>query len=385
MTEYACILFWGGLLVLGFTFLGYPLVLSVFARISQRPPAISSGSVPVPKVSIVLVVRNESDRIESRIANLLESNFPADSLRVLVVSDGSTDATVEKALKYGDCRVEVEVIEQGSGKSTGLNRGLARAIDEIVVFADARQRFTPDTIPMLVKPLMDRSFGACSGRLIIESAASSTGSGVGDYWALESRLRSDEAKLDSCIGCTGAVYAIRRECFSPIPEDTLLDDVLIPMQVVLAGKRVWYEPDAMAFDPQSLEPARESVRKERTLAGNFQLLFRYPGWLLPWRNRLWWALICHKYLRLLGVPLMGLILVSNLLLLSKGVYQMLFAGQACFYLFAVLGLLGVSKNRLFSLPASFVFLNWMTVRGLIHYLTADPKSGWKTVPKQAHP
>lgn len=137
-----------------------------------------------------------------------------------------------------------------------------------------------------------------------------------------------------------------------------------------------FDPEARAFDPQTLEPERERIRKRRTLAGNFQMLFRYPGWLLPWRNRLWWQLIAHKYLRLAAPFLLALLFASNAALRDEPLYRALFIGQCGFYLAALLGL-ALPRLRLVSLPAAFVFLNWMTLAGLWHYLRGTRQPGWQ--------
>jgi cellulose synthase/poly-beta-1,6-N-acetylglucosamine synthase-like glycosyltransferase len=222
--------------------------------------------------------------------------------------------------------------------------------------------------------------------LMIETAATSVGGGVDAYWRLEKLIRAAESKVDSSIGCTGAVYAIRRNLFHPIPADTLLDDVVIPMQIALQNYRIAFEPGAIAFDPQSLEPERERIRKQRTLAGNFQMLFRNAGWLLPWRNRLWWQLISHKYFRL-GGPLFLLVLfVSNVMLIEKPFYRYLLIGQCLFYLFALCGtLFKARKFFCFSAPAGFVFLNLMTIRGFFYFIGGGFQTGWRTTDQVLNP
>jgi len=247
------------------------------------------------------------------------------------------------------------------------------------VFADARQDFAQDTISRLVSNFSDPQVGAVSGSLSIDPSKSSIGEGVDAYWKLEKQLRADESRLDSCVGCTGAVYAIRRELFEPIPGDTLLDDVVIPMRISLKKHRVIFDASAIAYDPQTLEPESEKIRKKRTLAGNFQMLFRYPGWLLPWRNRLWWQLISHKYLRIVSPAFLVLVLASNALLVSSPFYLLVLVLQGLFYLLAFVGMaLPSLENRLFSFPAGFLFLNIMAVRGLAYYLRPQGGQGWES-------
>lgn len=373
-------LFWTGLAVSSYTFLGYPVLVSGLGRLSRRPLAKDLLADP-PTVTVVLCVYNEQDRIQSRLQNLLASAYPPEKLEILIVSDGSTDDTVARVDALAHSGIAILPEKTRSGKAHALNVGVAAARGELVVFADARQRFSPETIPQLARHFQDSRVGAVSGALEIDPAASSIGGGVDAYWRLEKFIRSAESRWDSAIGCTGAVYAIRRRLFAAIPDDTILDDVVIPMQIATHGWRVLFDPAAQAFDPQPLEPHRERIRKRRTLAGNFQMLLRYPGWLLPWRNRLWWQLISHKYLRLLAPFLLLSVLLTNGVLLEGSLYRFLFLGQALFYGCAFTGLVFPSwRTACFSLPAGFVFLNWMTMVGLWHYVRGAHRQGWQMIP-----
>jgi cellulose synthase/poly-beta-1,6-N-acetylglucosamine synthase-like glycosyltransferase len=301
-------------------------------------------------------------------------------LRVLVVSDGSTDDTVEVVRSLGESRAHVLALQERSGKAGGINAGLAACDSEIIVFADARQTFAPDAIKRLVSWFGNERYGAVSGELEIAGATSGTGEGVGAYWKLERFLRAKEATSDSCIGCTGAIYAIRRELFAPLPPDTTLDDVVIPMRIAVAGYRVGHDPAAKAFDPQAQEPEVETRRKVRTLAGNFQMLFRQPGWLLPWKNRLWWRLLAHKYLRLLAPVLLLVLLLTSFLLRHQSFYLAALLLQVGFYVLGGLGMVTRLRSKIFSLPAAFVFLNLTVVRAFFSYLCGgDNLSHWKVV------
>jgi len=161
----------------------------------------------------------------------------------------------------------------------------------------------------------------------------------------------------------------------------LLDDVVIPMLIATQGFRVVFEPEAVAFDPQTLEPEREKIRKRRTLAGNYQMLFRNWRWLLPWRNRLWWMLISHKYLRLAAPLFLLLMFAANFFLIEQPVYRALFFGQCLFYFMAICGLIFSTKRLwLFSIPAGFVFLNWMALSGLWHYFRQPSRTAWEKAP-----
>ncbi|MBI5773358.1 MAG: glycosyltransferase family 2 protein [Verrucomicrobia bacterium] len=381
------IIFWGSLFSLCYTFAGYGLGIVLLGKLRRRAVAKAAPAAP-PFVSVVVVAHNEERRIGPRVQNLLAAAYPPGQMEILVVSDGSTDATNARVREISDARVRLLERPERTGKAACLNAGVAAARGEIIVFADARQRFEPETIHHLVSNFSDPRVGAASGNNNIEPSASNVGGGVDIYWRMEKFLRLAECWWDSSIGCTGAIYSIRRKLFTPMPEDTYLDDVVIPMQIALQGHRIVFDPAAKSYDPQQNEPAYENVRKQRTLAGNFQIFFRYPEWLLPWRNRLWWQLLSHKYLRVAAPAFMALLFAANAVLIGDPYYRLLFAGQCAFYGLALIGRAFSSlKLPCFSIPAGFVFLNVMTVKGFWYYLRPPRRGGWNVVrpPEPARP
>lgn len=378
----AMLVFVGSALMLAFTFAGYPVFMQLLASFKPKSaiPQLPQNSWPM--VDCVLVVHNEAQRIASRLKNLLASEYPPERLCVLVVCDGCSDETARLAREAGGTRVTVLEQSPRLGKAAGLNLGVAAAKGEIVVFADARQQFAPDAISWLVRHLMQREVGAVSGNYLLHPPADAVGGGVDVYWRIEKQLRERESRWDSVIGCTGAIYAIRRELFEPLPTDTILDDVVIPMRIALQGWRVDFAPEALAWESVPVGAQREFHRKRRTLAGNFQMLFRYPEWLLPWHNRLWWMLFCHKYLRLFAPAELLLLFIANVwLATASSLWAVLLAGHIIFYVLAVLGvLLPRWQHRLFTLPAGFVFLNAATLAGLWYFLRHGGRSGWDSAP-----
>lgn len=372
---------WVSLGLIVFAHAGYPLLMECMAVLFKGRRWRKASPPVLPEVSVVLVARNEAKRISARLEDLRAQDYPPELVEVILVSDGSTDETVLLARESADLmRLRVIEVTEGRGKSAGLNEGIAQAAGEIVVLTDVRQRFGPGAIRHLVNNFSDASVGAVSGRLeIAPSVAGSPGTGVGLYWKLERRLRLAEARFDSCVGCTGAIYAIRRALFEPIPSDTLLDDLVIPMGVVDRGHRVVYDLEALAFDPQPSDPKTERPRKRRTLAGNFQCLLRHPAWFLPGGSRLWAQAFSHKLLRL-AVPLLLIhVFLRSCLLAGRFPFDLLAVGQIVFYGLAALGLSGgKTKGPLVTVPAGFVFLNWMVCEGLWYYLRGGWRTGWKS-------
>jgi poly-beta-1,6-N-acetyl-D-glucosamine synthase len=326
----AALVFWASCGLLGYTLFGYPAAIFACARWWPRHVQRRGGT---PSVTVVVVVYDEAPRIQARLDNLLGLDYPRECLDILVCSDGSSDATVELALACPDPRVSVLAFERRRGKAAVLNDAVAGARGEIVVFADARQRFERDSLRELVAPFADPHVGAVSGELCFEAApgAGAVGAGVGFYWRYDKLIRRSESMVDSSVGATGAIYAIRRELFEPIPDTTILDDVLIPMRIVRGGYRTWFNPAARAFDRVAHSAAEEFARKVRTIAGTFQLFARNPWLLHPGRNRIWLQTVSHKLLRLLGPLALAAAFVANLFLLASPFHRLTLALQVLLY------------------------------------------------------
>ena len=390
-------LFWISAVVIAYVYVGYPAILAVWAGVATRrgaavpasrvdangrggPVTFAAGRRAIPRylsrlsngrqsndalpgVSIVIAARNEAARLPARIENLLASDYPRHLCQIIVVSDGSTDDTAEALTAYRDVLQLIEI--PCSGKATALNTAVAHAYHPILVFADARQRFAPDAIRRLVSHFADSRIGAVSGELVLDCedaslAQASNGStiadGVGTYWKYEKWLRRREATVGSTLGVTGAIYAMRRWLWQPLPPDTLLDDVLGPMRVVLRGYRVTFDAHARAFDDAAKDAASELRRKVRTLAGNFQLLAHEPRLMVPLVNPVWIQFVSHKLGRLL-VPyaLVAIYISSAVLAADAWWYAAAWGAQTGFYGLAVYGALLDRRGQTATLPRSEVF------------------------------
>jgi len=379
--EFTVNFFWLGVFLLFYAFAGYPLLLrlvNVFPRRHSQEVFVTHG---VPSLSYILVVHNEELRMRTRLRNLSDCTY-AGEREILLVCDGCTDSSAEIARGF-DPGFPLRIFEQSErkGKAAALNLAAERAKGEILIFGDARQRFAPDAVEKLVDRLRrSPSAAAVSGSLEIEPSVEGPAAGIDLYWKLEKWIRNQESILDSVIGCTGAIYAMRCEDYRPLPEDTLIDDVVQPMQALVRGRRILYEPGAVAYDPQPLETRHEKRRKVRTLAGNYQMLFRYPHWLVPRGNRCWWQLISHKYLRLGGPLYLAACFGSSLALApSSPFFRLALAAQILAYLAALAGIRpALRRYRLFSIPAGFVFLQIQSARAFLHYLQLrrDGSGAW---------
>jgi len=331
------IAFWSLFGTVAWCYAGYPLFMVAKARIRPRPTRVASWT---PHVSVVLAVRNEQDRIQARIENLLVQDYPRNLIEVIVVCNGCSDDTedVVRTLQATEGGIQVLVSPAEGGKAEALNRGIAAASGEVIVFGDARQEFEPNVLERLTAWLADPTVGAVSGRLVIAAADDVAVSGVRRYWQLEVALRQAESQTGSVVGATGAIYAIRRSLYEPLPPGTILDDVLTPMRVVLSGLRVVFAPDAVAHDEASPDSRAEFRRKVRTTVGNLQLLKAEPRLLSPLANPILGRYVSHKLLRILApLSLVGMLVAG--FLAASPLYLWLVSAQLAFYALGAVGLL----------------------------------------------
>lgn len=364
-------------LLVGWTYLGYPLAIRLRARLAPRPTRRGEAR---PALAVVIVGHDEAERIGEKVADCLAQDYPAERLRVIVVDDGSTDAMLERAREAGGARIETVRFERRRGKAACLAEVVPTCPEEIVVLADVRQRLARDAVSRLVAALGDPTVGAVGGELVFElDRGNGFGEGLDAYWRYEKSIRRAEAAIHSSVGVSGALYAIRRSLFRPIPANTVLDDVLIPMQVVRAGYRVLFEEGAWAIDRPAESAERERVRKVRTIAGNFQLLAEQPWLLSPRANPLFVQFVSHKVLRLLTpVALAAMLLTSALLAPTHPAWAVVLAAQLAGWGLPALGqrLPALGARRIVRIATAFAALNACVVLGFVAFVRAGPMHLW---------
>lgn len=377
----AAFVFWFSLALIAYTYAGYPLCVAIWAKL--RPNPVRRGEF-LPAVAIVVVAHNEGARIERKIATCLAQDYPADRLRIVVASDGSTDDTCARIKALGHANVEVLAFPTRRGKAACLNDAVATCTEEVVVLTDARQMLNAGAVRSLLENLADPTVGAVSGELmLVRDDMTPFGEGVDAYWRYEKFIRQREGLIHSAPGVTGALYALRRVCFQPIPERTILDDVAIPMQAVRAGYRAVFDGRAHAYDQASKSPAQEQMRKVRTLAGNYQLMAMMPWLLVPGRNPIFLQFVSHKVLRLVAPFAMLALLLANLVLATNGGGYAVFLGlQLLGYALPLAGRVWpvVGAWRLTKLASAFVLLNAYAVLGLRQFLSQRDGHLWQSHP-----
>jgi cellulose synthase/poly-beta-1,6-N-acetylglucosamine synthase-like glycosyltransferase len=357
------VFFWSALLLTVYVYIGYPLALLVWSKIAPRP--VRKRDIE-PAVSLVIAMHNERDNVARRMRNCAELDYPPAKLEVVVSLDAPADGTAELLQFWKSTGVKVVDSAVRAGKAVAVNKGIAAATGEIVVLADARQRFEPGVIRKLVANFADESVGAVSGELVLlDERGAEAADTVGMYWRYEKALRFMESAIHSVPGGTGSIIAIRRELFTPLPPGTVLDDVLTPMRIVLGGRRAVFEPAARAYDAANLNLTLEYARKKRTLMGNYEIFAAMPELLAPWRNPIAWQMASHKAGRLL-VPWCLMALFASNFFLRHGIWWWALAAQIAFYALALAGSRG--RGGVARTAYTFVLLNWAAVAGLYHFL-----------------
>lgn len=272
----------------------YPGAMRLLSRVLPARSRQVHGYQPT--VTVVIATRADEASVRARVDNCLASTYPPELLDVVVAYDRRHGERRPLNNAAWNGRVSFVPGDDPGGKAAALNAGVRAARGDVLVFADTHQAFLDDTIPRLIAALSDPRTGAVSGSLRLPEGTPAL---VARYWQFERRLRRAEARLHSSVGVTGAVYAMRKSLWDPLPPSLLLDDVYTPMRVVLAGYRVGFEEDARAIETRKPNPAQEYGRKVRTQTGVLQLCAWLPAVLLPVRNPIWFQFVFHKLARLL--------------------------------------------------------------------------------------
>lgn len=379
------------ILLLAYTYLGYPILIGLLAASrGEDPPAVTEagakGSAPLspppgstlPMVSVCLPVYNGADYLPAKLDSLLAQDYPPERIEILIYLDGCSDDSerVARAIAASPAaggRVRVVVEARRLGKPTGLNALAPLARGELLLLNDVRQPLSTNAIRALASALGDPRIGCATGNLVLAG-----GAGSGIYWRYENWIRRQESRFRGVVGMTGPIAMIRRSDLQPLPADLILDDVWIPMRLVLGGKRTRFVSAAEAYDA-AFENEREFKRKVRTLAGNYQIFARLPALLSPGKNPLWFETASHKLCRLAAPWWMLALFV--LALAGAGaanpslatVMRVLLVAQVAFYLAAAAGR---RAGKVGSLARTFVVLNSAALLGLWRHLTGRQRVTW---------
>jgi cellulose synthase/poly-beta-1,6-N-acetylglucosamine synthase-like glycosyltransferase len=314
--------FWLSLLGVFYTYLGYPVLIWLLAKLRPRPWNWRPVS---PSVSIVLAVHNGAALLPRKIQHLLELDYP-NLQEIILVSDGSTDGTAEILAQQQLPRLIPIILSEHGGKAVAVNVGMNRATAEVILFVDIRPEIAPGAIQQLVGNFADPSVGCVAGELILRRNSHDHASAAVSslYWRYEKWIRSNESTFGSPVGVYGGFYAVRRNCAVPQPAGMILDDMFQPLSIIRQGYRSVLDPRAFVYDSWPEEIEKEFHRKVRTLAGNFQL-FQLAPWTLTLKNPVLFQLLSHKVTRLTAPYAMILLLASTLALSAASPFYAIFA------------------------------------------------------------
>ncbi len=365
-------LFWFFLGTVIYTFLGYPILVTILTRIRERPVAQANIT---PEVTLLIPAYNEEQVIPDKIENSLKLDYPADQLHIVVVADGSDDGTVEIANGYET--VSVYAIPDRRGKAAAVNRVVPFLKGEIIVITDANAMLDRGSLRAIARNFADPEVAGVAGEKRV------LGGGEGLYWRYESYLKRCDSKLSSVMGACGELFAFRKGVFQATAEDAIIEDFVFSMRVVGEGWRVVYEPEAIASELPALSIAADWERRTRIAAGGFQAIVRLPQLLDPRKGRVAWQYISHRVLRWAITPfLLPSLLIINFLLMSKRIYRLLFVGQIVFYASGLLGYIGLSKERrigIFYAIFYFCLANLAALAGFWRYVTGRQSVTWQKV------
>jgi cellulose synthase/poly-beta-1,6-N-acetylglucosamine synthase-like glycosyltransferase len=364
-----------------YTYIGFPMVVAVKAFF--LPKAHAADEEHQPSVTVLIAAYNEASCIGEKLDRLFESNYPAELLQVIVVSDGSTDRT-NAVVKKQDRVLLVELPR--SGKAAALNAGAAHATGDVLVFTDANSMFARDAIAHLVAPLSDDAVGGVAGdQRYLKGGASTTesasSSGERSYWKVDRCLKELESRGGNTISATGAIYAIRRSLFRGAPEG-VTDDFAISTDVIEQGFRLVFRGDAIAYEPVANSSQLEFGRKVRVMTRGFRSVWLRRALLNPFRHGFYsLQLFSHKVLRRIMVfPLAALTISSVLLWREHWFYQACAAAQVAFYATALLPLV-VGRLRLpktLALPFFFCMVNSASLIALARAIFGRRVTTWET-------
>src|SRR5712692_58755 len=378
------ILFWLSAGLLLYVYVGYPVVLGLLTRLVGREMERLEASEPT--VTLLISAYNESSVIEEKIKNSLALEYPKDLLEVMVVSDCSDDGTDEVVQRYARSGVRLVRQHERRGKSAGLNLAVRQAMGQILVFSDANAIYRSDAVRHLVKHFGDPEIGYVVGnaRYIDSASATQAAEAEGLYWKMETWLKKKESAIYSVVGGDGAIYAIRRELYTPLlPTD--INDFLNPLQIIQRGYRGIFEPSAVSYEEAAGSFRKEFRRRVRIISRSFTAVRRAAGVLNPLKHtRHWFLLMSHKVLRWLAPFFMIAMLATALLLWKSPLFRLAILLQLAFYVMAISGWVLQHRQKnftVFSIPFYFCLVNVASLMGCFKCIRGDLSGVW-TPPRQ---
>ena len=386
------IIFWIALFIVFYTYLGYGIVLYLLVKVKELFVKPIKRKLPedstLPEVTLFITAFNEEEVVDEKMKNSLELDYPEDKLHIVWVTDGSNDGTNEQLRTRWEGKATVLFQPERQGKTAAMNRGMKLINTPIVLFTDANTMVNQEAIREIVLAFEDTRVGCVAGekRIAVQTRDGAAAGGEGIYWKYESTLKALDARLYSAVGAAGELFAVRRELFEEMEQDTLLDDFILSLRIAMQGYTIAYCTEAYAIESGSADMHEEEKRKVRIAAGGLQSIWRLRPLLNPFR----YGILSFQYVSLrvlrwsLTPILLFLLLPLNALLLCMGasceIYGTILILQILFY---ILGLGGYYlstrqiKNKLLFIPYYFLFMNVNVLKGIGYLRKKRGTGAWE--------
>ena len=300
MSDWGAMLAWLAAILVGYVYVGYPILIGLLAWVMPKP--VRQASIE-PTVTLLISAFNEAHVIGDKLKNAVALDYPKNKLEILVISDASSDETDSIVQSFSDQGVTLLRMPERGGKTVGLNAAMKIAKSDIVIFSDANIMYREDTILQLVKNFADSSVGCATGdSQYVDDPHSAAHAQENTYWGYERFIRSMESLVGSTVGGDGAIFAIRRELYQPLSPETI-NDLVIPLQIVTKGYRAVFEPTAVGLEPSAGDFRKEFRRKRRIVNRSWRGVMSVAGILNPFCSGIFaWQVWSHKVLRWLVLP-----------------------------------------------------------------------------------
>ena len=389
-THILAIIFWTGLLLVFYAYLGYGLLLYLLVRVKRLfvSPAPDIQDF-FPELTFIVCAFNEEDWMAEKIANSLALDYPPDRICFFFVTDGSSDGTPEIVRQYPfptNSRWRLLHEPERRGKIAAFHRAMLLVKTPFVVSTDANTLVNPEAVRHIIRHFANPEIGAVAGekRIRMGEKADAGSAGEGIYWKYESLLKKWDAELWSVVGAAGELFALRTDLYEPVPADTIVEDFYLTMRIAQKGFRVQYEPGAYAVESGSASVAEEMKRKVRIAAGGLQAVARLTPLLNIFRfGTLTFQYVSHRVLRWTLAPLLLPVLFAvNMLLASRGglFYTAFFVAQILFYTAALAGYLMERRQlkiKAFFVPYYFCLMNYSMYAGFFRLIRGRQSVLWE--------
>lgn len=376
------LLFFNLIMLALYIYVGYFLLVILLGKMMRK--TVKKFDIE-PTVALMIAAYNEERSIAKKIENSLSLDYPKDKLRIIVVSDGSTDKTDEIVKSYADQGVELIRVEGRVGKTEARNVAVRSLKEEIIIFSDATTKYKTDIVRKLIRNFADKTVGMVTGHLIYQDG-DDTQMGLGQklYWKYESLIKKSQTEMGTLTGSVGCVTAFRTVLYTPLP-DNIIEDFTGPLMMVMKGFRVVYEEEAVCFEETTTKSSKELSMRVRVIRGGMTGLLFAKKILNPFQYPLAsFQLISHKVLRWM-VPLFMIFFATVTLqaVLADPEYlvgQLLLIIQVLFYGSAAMAYLLEKKGihlKITAIPFYFVVVNLAALVAMFKMLNHTLEATWE--------